>query len=89
MFEDLKFSELASSINLAVPRGASSGAGLLAPEKLPNYFEKFRNIPAEDRTRIKTATKDERASILKKAGFTDPEIKQMKEMRKKRAERGR
>jgi RND family efflux transporter MFP subunit len=41
-------------------------------------FQKFRNISPEDRARMKTASPEERTEILKKAGFTDQELEQMK-----------
>ncbi len=40
---------------------------------------KFQNIPAEDRARMKGASPEERAEILKKAGFTDEELEQMRQ----------
>ena len=44
-------------------------------------FSKFRNIPREDREKMKTGSEDERRAILKKAGFTDAEIEAMKQFR--------
>jgi multidrug efflux pump subunit AcrA (membrane-fusion protein) len=58
----------------AKAKGARKGAGGVD-------FSKFRNIPAEDREKMKTGTEEERNAILKKAGFTDAEIEQMKAFR--------
>ena len=48
------------------------------------FGAKFQNIPAEDRARMKTASPEERNEILKKAGFTDDELEQMRQMREQR-----
>nr|WP_303652528.1 efflux RND transporter periplasmic adaptor subunit [Paludisphaera mucosa] len=45
------------------------------------FMEKMKNIPAEDRAKLKGASDEERAEILKKAGFSDAELEQMKQMR--------
>ena len=45
----------------------------------PSFVQKFRNLSAEDRARLKTAGQQEREDILKKAGFTDAEVKEMEE----------
>jgi multidrug resistance efflux pump len=45
------------------------------------FFEKFKNISAEDRPKLKSGTEEERNAILRKAGFTDAEIEQMKQFR--------
>ena len=42
-------------------------------------IQKFQNLSLDDRARMRSATLEERAAILKKAGFTDEEIRQMKE----------
>ncbi len=42
----------------------------------------FQKISPEDRARMKSATDEERREILKKAGASDADIKQMEEMRK-------
>jgi hypothetical protein len=42
------------------------------------FFQKFSKISPEDRARMKTASPEERAEILRKAGFTDEELEQMK-----------
>ncbi|MFO0956675.1 MAG: efflux RND transporter periplasmic adaptor subunit [Isosphaeraceae bacterium] len=54
--------------------GGGGGGGM------PSFVAKFKNISAEDREALKTASEDERAGILKKAGFTDDELNQMKSM---------
>jgi multidrug efflux pump subunit AcrA (membrane-fusion protein) len=61
-------------------RGAGGGGGA--------FFEKFKNIPAEDRARMKTASEEERNAILKKAGFTDDELDQMRQMRERMQQGG-
>ncbi|WP_165218909.1 efflux RND transporter periplasmic adaptor subunit [Aquisphaera insulae] len=45
------------------------------------FFEKFKNIAAEDKAKLKTGTEEEKAEIFKKAGFTDEELEQMKNFR--------
>ena len=47
-------------------------------------IEKMRNIAPEDRARMKGAGQEVRDAILKKAGFTDAELRQISEMRKQR-----
>jgi multidrug efflux pump subunit AcrA (membrane-fusion protein) len=54
-------------------KGAGGGFGAFAA--------KFRNISPEDRQKMKTASPEERNEILKKAGFTDEELEQMRQMR--------
>ena len=45
-------------------------------------FAKMKNLSEEDRAKLQDgASAEERASILKKAGFTDAELDQMKQMR--------
>jgi RND family efflux transporter MFP subunit len=44
----------------------------------PAFAKKFQSIPPEDRARMKTASPEERMEILKKAGFTDEELQQMR-----------
>jgi RND family efflux transporter MFP subunit len=44
----------------------------------PAFAKKFQNISPEDRARMKTASPEERQEILRKAGFTDEELEQMK-----------
>lgn len=45
------------------------------------FMQKFQSISAEDRAKMKSASEEERTAILKKAGFTDAELDQMKQMR--------
>jgi HlyD family secretion protein len=56
-------------------RAKGAGGGFAA------FGAKFRNISPEDRAKMKTATPEERNEILKKAGFTDDELEQMRQMR--------
>ena len=49
----------------------------------PSLFRKFQNINAEDRQKIRDASDEERKEIMKKAGFTDDEIRQMEQMRRR------
>jgi hypothetical protein len=58
----------------ATKKGGFGGAGM------PAWVSKFRNIAPEDRAKLKSASEEERSEILKKAGFTDDELNQMKEM---------
>ncbi len=59
-------------------RGAGGGA----------FSEKFKNIAAEDRAKLKGATEEERAAIFKKAGFTGEELEQMRQMRERMQQGG-
>ncbi|QEH33126.1 Cobalt-zinc-cadmium resistance protein CzcB [Aquisphaera giovannonii] len=59
-------------------RGGAGGA----------LFEKMKNIPAEDRAKLKGASEEERAAIMKKAGFTDEELDQMRQMREQMRQGG-
>jgi RND family efflux transporter MFP subunit len=61
-------------------RGGAGGFGAFA--------EKFKNIPAEDRAKMKGASEEERTAILKKAGFTDEELEQMRQMRERMQQGG-
>jgi len=55
----------------AKPKGRGAG-------RVTNPFvEKFRKIPPEDRARMKSASVEERIEILKKAGFTDEELRRL------------
>ncbi|MGZ3412999.1 MAG: hypothetical protein ACXWNX_04140, partial [Isosphaeraceae bacterium] len=42
------------------------------------------NISPEDRQKMRTASPEERNEILKRAGFTDDELEQMRQMREQR-----
>ncbi len=86
LFEDLKFSELASDITFAATRPAS-GTSLLSPANRSNIMMKFSKISPEDRARLKNATDEEQAQIYKKAGYTDAEIQEMR-YRRERIQRG-
>ena len=43
-------------------------------------LQKFRDMSAEDRARLKSASPEKRAAILKEAGFTEDELRQVNEM---------
>ncbi|QDV32385.1 sigma-70 family RNA polymerase sigma factor [Tautonia plasticadhaerens] len=49
----------------------------------PSLFRKFQNISAEDRQMLREASDEEKKEIMKKAGFTDAEIRQMDQMRRR------
>lgn len=55
-------------------KGAGGGMG--------GFMAKFAKVSPEDREVLKSGSEEEKAAILKKAGFTDGELKQMKEMSK-------
>jgi len=63
-------------------KGAGGGGGMGA------FGAKFQNISAEDRAKMKTASPEERNEILKRAGFTDEELEQMRQMRAQRQQGG-
>ena len=86
LFENLKFSELASDINFAASR-PNSGTSLLSPANARKTLEKLGKISPEDRAKLKNATDDERERIYKKAGFTNAEIQELK-YRRERIQRG-
>jgi HlyD family secretion protein len=50
--------------------------------QMPAWAAKFKNISPEDREQMKTASAEEKAEILKKAGFTEEEIQQASQMRR-------
>ncbi len=52
------------------------------------FAAKFQKISPEDRAKMKGASEEERAEIMKRAGFTDDEIEQMKQMRAQRGAGG-
>lgn len=58
-------------------KGRTKGAG--GPN--PALFAKFRNIPPDDLPKLKTASPEERDEILRKAGFTDAELEQLRSFR--------
>jgi len=57
-------------------KGARKGAGLGGA-----LAEKMKNVSPEDLDKMRSGTDEERAEILKKAGFTDAELNQMRQMR--------
>jgi HlyD family secretion protein len=65
-------------------RGGRGGAG----GGFGAFGEKFKNIPAADRAKMKGASEEERNAILKKAGFTDDELDQMRQMRERMQQGG-
>jgi HlyD family secretion protein len=60
----------------AKTKGRTKGAG-----GGPAFFAKLRNLPPEDRAKMKTASDEEREALYKKAGLTDEEIDQIKQFR--------
>jgi len=62
----------------AKAKGRSKGAG---GGGFGAFGAKFQNIAPEDRAKMKTASPEERNEILKRAGFTDDELEQMRQMR--------
>jgi RND family efflux transporter MFP subunit len=80
--------DAAKAANAAVPGAAPDGKGAGGEAKKARAKgagggmggnPKFQAIPPEDRARMRTASPEERAAILKKAGFTDEEIEQMRQ----------
>jgi len=57
-------------------KGARKGGGFGGA-----FAEKMKNIPPDDLAKMRSGTDEERAEILKKAGFTDAEMDQMRQMR--------
>ena len=86
LFENLKFSQLASDINFAASR-PNSGTSLPSPANARKTREKLGKISPEYRAKLKNATDDERERIYKKAGFTNAEIQELK-YRRERIQRG-
>ena len=64
----------------AKAKGRTKGAGGFGGA----FGAKFQNISPEDRAKMKTASPEERNEILKRAGFTDEELEQMRQMREQR-----
>ena len=48
--------------------------------------QKLRNLSPDERARLRDASPDDRDAILKKAGFTDAEIRQLNQMRQQPSE---
>ncbi len=75
------------------PRGAAKGptpasaAAKGVTIGSPEIKAKFLRISPDDRQKLRDASPQERAGILKKAGFTDDEIRALSEMREKSAPR--
>ncbi len=64
--------------------GGPQGKGEAAKKKALGgaggaFMQKFQNMSPEDREAMKTASEEERAEILKKAGFTEDELSQMRQ----------
>ncbi len=59
----------------AKAKGRTKGAG---GGGFGAFRAKFQNMAPEDRAKMKTASPEERNEILKKAGFTDDELEQMR-----------
>lgn len=80
-----KIGELASTKGgdpaKAKAKGRTKGAG---GGGFGAFGAKFQNISPEDRAKMKTASPEERNEILKRAGFTDDELEQMRQMREQR-----
>lgn len=57
-------------------KGQRKGGGMN-----PALFEKMKNIPPDERAKMKGASQEEREEIMRKAGFTDAELQQMQQMR--------
>jgi HlyD family secretion protein len=47
----------------------------------PAFFQKLQTLSQEERTKMRTASDEDRTALLKKAGLTDDEIQQMQQMR--------
>ncbi len=55
----------------AKKKGGRGGAG-------GAMFKKFQNLTPDERASLKTASPEEKSQLMKKAGFTEQEIEQMK-----------
>jgi HlyD family secretion protein len=66
-------------------KGRTKGAGGGA---MGAFGAKFQKISPEDRAKMKTASPEERNEIFKRAGFTDDELEQMRQMREQRQQGG-
>jgi HlyD family secretion protein len=58
-------------------KGARKGGGGMAA-----FSQKYQNISADDRAKMKEASPEDRKAIMLKAGFTEEEIQQMDQMRR-------
>jgi RND family efflux transporter MFP subunit len=63
--------------------GGPGGPGGAGGGMNPAVFQKFQNISAEDRQKLRDGTEEEKKAIMKGAGFTDAEIQQMEQMRQR------
>jgi RND family efflux transporter MFP subunit len=59
------------------PRPAAKAKGRGAGRASNPVFQKLRDFPQEDRARLKSASPEERIEILRKAGFTEDELRQL------------
>jgi RND family efflux transporter MFP subunit len=50
---------------------------------LPSTIQKLQNLSPDDRAQLKSATPEEREALLKKAGFTDEELRQLNAIRQR------
>ncbi len=84
--------DAAKAANAAVPAPAAAltprartprrlGAKGAGGGNRPAFFQKLQTLSQEERTKMRTASDEERTAILKKAGLTDDEIQQMQQMR--------
>ncbi len=64
-------------------QGKATGKAARTGALSPTIIQKFRSLDPADRAKMKNASLEERDAILKKAGFTDDEIRQFFEIRKR------
>jgi RND family efflux transporter MFP subunit len=65
-------------------KGAGGGGFGGGGGGMPSFFSKLQNLSAEERASMRTASDEERTALMKKAGLTDEELDQMKQMRANR-----
>ncbi len=75
----------ASRKNAGVDRakGKASGKSARSGAFSPTMIQKLRSLDPDDRAKMKNASLEEREAILRKGGFTDDEIRQFSEIRKR------
>lgn len=62
------------------PKGKRAGGAGFNPA----MFQKLQNLSEDERAQMKTASPEEREALMRKAGFSDAELEQMKQMGQRR-----
>ena len=72
-WDDLAFKQLGQSIQKAAPEVRADAS----PGRFGPLLERLRKLSSEDQQAFRNGSREQRMELLKKAGFTDAELKQM------------